>query len=118
MAWYCSEAEVGYAMSETRRTRLADDDGDGSAESGVVTWAIKTASALIYSIISDNADIASDSTYEPETYVSGTYPILDTQAAQLAATYLRQRRSGTEINLGTDPTIQWCYKIRNGEASI
>lgn len=115
MAGYCTVAQVKLACNLNEIVDLADDDGDGTADTGVIEWAITTASDWIWSIV--RTQYASDTDMDPTSYTAATYPVLDYMTAQLAVEVLRARQGRRPIS-PEHHALVWASKVAAGLAEI
>ncbi len=121
MADYGTTTEFDYCLTSQEIDELSKQAGVETA--GVITWAIHSASLIVWSYIAGRQEyLALASTMKPSVYDNTTnpYPILQAQSLQLAADILRRRwRKERETFPGEEhPTIQWCLAVRRGDADI
>ncbi len=116
MAW-ASTTQLRLHLNTNEVTDLADDDDDASADTNVLEEMLDRAAHVIWSIISDRYN--STTAMRPETYTAGdgTYPMLESQNAALAAAYLRERQGGETTEMD-HPVILWAYRVRYFEADV
>jgi phage gp36-like protein len=91
-------------------TDFADDDADGSADTGVVADAVNRASRDIWSIIGDRYSATTAMAPEAYTAGSGAYPVLESKCATLAASYLAERQGGDTVTMA-HPTMEWAFWV-------
>ena len=115
MAGYCTVAQTKLACNANEIVDLADDDGNGTADTGVIEWAITTASDQIWSIV--RVQYGAVTAMDPASYVSGAYPVLDAMAAQLAVEVLRARQGRRPLSQD-HPSLRWAEQVRAGLAEI
>jgi hypothetical protein len=100
---------------------LADDTGNGTAETGVIQWAIDSASNMIYSIVQgrDGYGAADRADMVPSDYNTTTnpYPVLGYRTAPLVIAVLKTRQ-GRFLVPHDHPSLLWAREVRKGNADI
>ena len=117
--YYCTPTQIRYRYNTNEVTDLADDDGDATADSGVIEWIAEEVSLELYSYFYDRY---SATALNPVGYTAGsaTYPIVESMASWLSADRLKERQGmGPETGTGAmHPVIEWAGRVRFGTADI
>lgn len=86
---YCVQTDIEKRMNATRLIELADDDGNGAADTGVIAAIIEEADGLLYSAIARRYP-----DFTPTVATSTTTPkSLRSQSVSLAIYLLEQRQN-------------------------
>jgi phage gp36-like protein len=107
---YATEAQIKLAMNTNEVDDFADDDADGTADTGVISDASARASRAIWSIIGDRYSATTAMAPEAYTAGAGTYPVLESKCAELAADYLMERQGGNPVTT-EHPVIDWAREV-------
>jgi hypothetical protein len=105
-------------MNTNEVTDWADDNRDGSADTGVVADAVERASRDIWSYIQGRYSATAGMPPEAYTEGSGAFPILESKAAILAADYLRWRQGRGAQPDEDHPVMQWATRVKHFFADV
>jgi phage gp36-like protein len=103
---YCSQTDIEYVITAEVVTELADDDGDGVADTAVVDWAIGRADNLIDSKLKARYNVP----------FSTVPALIKDLSAELAAYYLGERRQRISESMQNryDGAIKLLNRIAEG----
>ena len=116
MSGYCTDTQVGYALTSQEITELSKQNGVATA--AVITSAITGASAAMYSRM--YPQISTIAGLNPTSYVADSYPVVEQYAAQLAADILRRRmrRETAEMPGEEHASLVWSRMVGFGYAFV
>jgi len=116
--YYCTDTQLGYAISTVLADRIANPNADGTPEAAIRTFFRKRASYMMHSILGGSPRVVDAAAFHPETYVAGSYPAVETQCAVLSATLLKERVDKEAFVYDEDNVIQWCFDVRDGRIDL
>jgi len=117
MAAYCTIAQVKYHLNANEIVSLADDDADGSADTGVNDGIMRWATYAIWSHIAPRYQ--GTAAMNPDNYTAGdgTYPVLEDMTAWLSAAKFRERQGGPIVE-DDHPALAWASRVGLGLADV